>query len=95
MLWYVFYRTNPFESPHAMKFNRGTAARAEAAAQRELADWGGGEILYTLPGEQVCPSCWHPWDQHTALGCQHKGASAVDGVLHKGIACPCRKKPRH
>ena len=79
MIWYVFYRL-AFESPRALKFNRGTAERAEMAARREFQNWGDGvEILYTLPGSQVCPDCRHPWYRHTPHGCEAQVVTVVVG----------------
>lgn len=90
MIFYVFYKPNSFDSVAALRYNRATAERAEAAAHAELSESIGARILYTLPGSDVCPRCWHPWNIHQN-GCTYQHELNVDGVLHQRPCCCTRR----
>ena len=94
MIWYVFYRSNAFESPDTLKVTASTKEKAYAEVKRMLStgEWDEFEILDILSREEVCPGCYHPWAYHETGKCTFRPKFIHDGILEDGLQCGCRKK---
>jgi len=91
MAYYVYYRNNYFDYPCVIRVNRRSRDSAEIDAKAQLQDSPLAQIVHIMPGSEVCPECYHPWDKHVSRGCTQITDLQCDDGLHKN-ACICKRR---